>query len=172
MPRGFFCLHVFRRGPVNVAVIQTEVFMPPSQISDTVLGDLIVDHKLDEKHVCYLANLNLCDRSAQIFIYSNPDTGEVATAINFTRSIVEQFAQHTITLHNYLENDFLPRFRRNSESDCSVDDLVAELELHTITVHDSGNFSFGFNSCETLHDHCLIAYFAIDGHIEDCDLAG
>ena len=157
---------------MNPDVIQTEQSMLPDQVADTILGDVTLNHCLDEKHAEYSANVNIWNRTILISIYSDPETGETDSPIRIARSIVQNFAQHKTVLLNHLEHDFCPRFRKNSGTDCSLDDLVAELDLHNITVHANGKFSIGFNTCETLHDHCLVVYFSNNGHVEFCDTPG
>ena len=106
--------------------------MLPERVADTLLGDVTLNHCLDDKHAEYSANVNLWDRNVPVLIYSDPETGETASPIKNARAIVKNFSQHKKALLSYLKDDFLPRFRKNAGVDCSPDDLIAELDLHNI----------------------------------------
>lgn len=146
--------------------------MSSNKIVDSLLGDVTLSHRFSEKHSEYEACVSVWDREVQVVIYSNPDTGETASAIANGRSIVQNFAQHKSTLVAHLQGDFFPKFRDNSGADCSANDLIGELDLQNITVHADGNFSLGFNACETLFDHALVVYFSKDGCVDECDTPG
>ena len=133
---------------------------------------MVLTDCLSEKHAEYAAEVDLPDGKMSVAIYSNENTGDIASSIAHARSIVEDFARHNGTVQAFLENDFLPAFCENTGDAVSLNDLIRELQLHDVIVHSDGKFTVSYDACETLHDHCLVLYFSDTGTIVHFDTPG
>lgn len=143
-----------------------------NKFHDELLGDVVLSHEFNARSREYKANIKIDGKFVALYLYSNPDSGEIDSSLKTTRTVVENFEENRLLINAHLSECFIPKLSENSGVDYDDQEVLKELEIENITIHSNGKFSFGFGSLESLDGHSLLVYFSAPCLIDCCDIVG